>query len=296
MRNLSHQSHPQTLGKPWETPLTGLEDGQVWNLVNYWCLLELRLFLPVDGPFLVIFHLWFFFLLYETLSRQDKHEANFTLKNQSGHSLCTCHPCERTLATISPKLARQTPSQHCVAGCCVACQGPAFSATIILPSDHLELVGLLVDNNTTPNWSTGTKNSIILLVALSKLSQAEYTWSLARIQNVLQIFSSKWLRSWMTNQAKLLLAKEIRQLQTYLQLRWPLKQKFWKTGEEKDRLRSFCCCLQHPASLLLAGGTWRPGEERNRKQEQCSFLIAASLLLERASLQRSGVPKAISSF
>lgn len=117
---------------------------------------------------------------------------------------------------------------------------------------------------------TGSQNSISLLVTLSKLSQAEYTWSLARVQNVLQIFSSKWLRSWMTNQAKLHSAKEIRQLPTYLQLKWPLKHNFWKIGEERDGLRSFCCCLQHPASLLLAGGTWRP-EERNRNKSNAHF-------------------------
>lgn len=236
--------------------------------------IKLCLFLPLHGAFLVIFLLWFF-MLYETVSKQGKHEANFMLKNQSGHSLCTCHPCEsflRTLTTISPKLVRP---DHQPAPCCWVLAGwlaqgnLPFQPLPFLPSDHLELAVSVVDN-TIPDGRTGSKNSISLLVALSKLSQAEHTWSLARIQNVLQIFSSKWLRSWMTNQAKLHLAKEIRQLQTYLQLRWPLKHNFWRIGEEKDGLRSFCCCLQHP-SLLLAGGTWRPGEERNRNKRSAHF-------------------------
>lgn len=87
--------------------------------------INLHLFLPTDRPFLVIFLLWFFFLLYETLSKRDKHEANFMPKIQSGHSLRTCHPWESfpgTLATISPKLARPDPQP--ALSCWVLCGWP----------------------------------------------------------------------------------------------------------------------------------------------------------------------------
>lgn len=172
-----------------------------------------------------------------------------------------------------------------------------FQPQPFLPSDHIELAVLVVDNNTTPNWRAGSKHSISLLVALSKLSQAEHTWSLARIQNVLQIFSSKWLRSWMTNQAKLHLAKEIRQLQTYLQLRGPLKHNFKGKNRGRERWAQIFLLLSATSCFFVT--SWGDMETRRRekqKQEKCSFLTAASLLLKRAGLQRSRVPKAISSF
>lgn len=67
-----------------------------------------------------------------------------------------------------------------------------------------------------PEGRKGSENYVILLAAQSKLSQAEYTWSPARKQSVLQIFSSKWLGSWSETQTKLHLEKQKTLLETYI--------------------------------------------------------------------------------
>lgn len=71
-------------------------------------------------------------------------------------------------------------------------------------------------SNMIPKGRKGSENYVILLAAQSKLSQAEYTWSLARKQSVLQIFSPKWLGSWSETQIKLHLEKKKTLLETYI--------------------------------------------------------------------------------
>lgn len=79
----------------------------------------------------------------------------------------------------------------------------------------LGLAVLMAHSNTVPKRRTGSENYVILLAALSKLSQAKYNWSLAKIQDVLQVFLSKRLRSWPEIQTKFHLEKEKTLLKTY---------------------------------------------------------------------------------
>lgn len=91
----------------------------------------------------------------------------------------------------------------------------ALQPSLFLHCGCLGLAVLVAHSNTLPKGRTGSENYVILLAALSKLSQAKYNWSLARIQDVLQIFSSKRLRSWPETQTKFHLEKEKTLLQTY---------------------------------------------------------------------------------
>jgi len=92
----------------------------------------------------------------------------------------------------------------------------ALQLSPFLPSDYLILAALVMHSNMIPKGRKGSENYVILLAAQSKLSQAEYTWSLARKQSVLQIFSPKWLGSWSETQIKLHLEKKKTLLETYI--------------------------------------------------------------------------------
>lgn len=132
-----------------------------------------------------------------------------------------------------------------------------------------------------------------LLVALTKLSQAENTWRLARIQNVLQVFPPKWERSWTATLTRLHLEKETRHSYKFIFApKVIFVAHFWRIEEEKDGLRScFYCCLKHPAPLVTAEMKTR----RTEKRGQHSLLTAASSLLKSASFLRRGFPRAMSS-
>lgn len=67
----------------------------------------------------------------------------------------------------------------------------------------------MVHSNTEPNWRTGSENCDQSVGGTEEI-KPEHPLGLAGKQNVLQIFTSQWPRSWTTTKAQLHLEKETR--------------------------------------------------------------------------------------